>query len=66
MKIKFGVVDVTTGRKALAAEIEKRGKIPVVIYASIGKPVSGDDGASVEFEIEVHGVHRVDQSIPSK
>jgi hypothetical protein len=62
MKSTFAILDVTTGRKALAKHFADRprlGKcpehlrIPVVISGYIDGQWGDDDGTSIEFGVEV-------------
>lgn len=53
----FALLDVKKGRKALLRRIKNgETKIPVTIHGYIVKDWSGDDGTSIEFEIDVRAV----------
>lgn len=62
MKSTFAILDVTTGRKKLAKHFAKRPRlgpcpdelrIPITITGFLVGQWSGDDGTSMEFEVEV-------------
>lgn len=52
-KSTFGILDVERGRKALRKRIKKDGPIRVYIEADITGPFGGDDGTSIEFELDI-------------
>lgn len=49
----YGLVDITVGRSALKKHVEKGGTVKVVIYAEITEWISGDDGVSREFQLDI-------------
>lgn len=49
----FAILDVTTGRKALAKYTDKGGKVRATIDVIIDYVGSNDDGTSVEFVCSV-------------
>jgi len=55
-KSDFAILDVKTGRKALAKRIAKGGKVRVLIDMLIEGQSSPDDGVSIEFNGEVQSV----------
>lgn len=63
-KSGFALLDVTTGRAALAKRIERGERIPVVIRGTINARWGGDDGTSIEFEVDVSGVKELKRRSP--
>lgn len=55
-KSDFALLDVKSGRAALAKRIEIGERIPVVIRGVIRKQWGNDDGTSIEFEVDVDSV----------
>jgi hypothetical protein len=55
-KSTFALLDVQAGRANLAKRIGKGQRIPVAIVGTINAQWGGDDGISMEFEVEVHSV----------
>lgn len=57
-KSTFMLLDVKSGRQALARKIKAAGKVDVWIKATIEHPsgVGRDDGVSIEFAATVHSV----------
>jgi hypothetical protein len=60
MKIQsgFGILDVKHGRRNLEKHFKVKGAkpIPVTIQAEIVDQWGGDDGVSIEFELQVKSV----------
>lgn len=53
-KITFAIVDVRGGRKALAKLVkDHKRKIPITLKGHIVGQWSGDDGVSIEFDMDV-------------
>lgn len=55
-KSDFALLDVKTGRAALAKRIEKGERIPVVVRGVLYSQWGHDDGTSIEFEVDVESV----------
>lgn len=55
MKLQSGhaILDVKHGRKQLANAIGEGHSIPVTITGVISRVHSGDDGTSIEFQVDV-------------
>jgi hypothetical protein len=63
IKSEFALLDVTTGRKALAKimppgsqSLPKDERIPVTIKGFISHRWGGDDGISIEFGVDVSSI----------
>ena len=56
LKSGFAFLDVKSGRQGLKKLVETGQRVPVTIKGYIGVPVSGDDGESIEFGVEVESV----------
>lgn len=52
----FALLDVEKGRADLSRRIAKGEKIPVVIRGVIAIQWGGDDGTSIEFQVDVKSV----------
>lgn len=65
-KSSFLLLDVKTGRKALAKQMARGEKVRVLIEATIDAQASGDDGVSIEFSAEVHSVQEITARKPSR
>lgn len=57
-KSDFAILDVKTGRKALAKRIAKGEKVRVLIDMVIECQHGSDDGVSIEFNGEVQSVRQ--------
>jgi hypothetical protein len=55
-KSDFALLDVKTGRAALARRIAKGEEIPVTIRGTIIGVWGNDDGTSIEFQMDVASV----------
>lgn len=55
IKSGFAFLDVKSGRKTLE-KITNSHRVPVTIKGFINCPSNGDDGTSIEFEVEVDSV----------
>lgn len=62
----FALIDIKTGRKSVGAVIrDHKKKIPVTITGFITDQWSGDDGESIEFEIDVTS-HKLGRPVKHK
>lgn len=51
---KFATIDIKRGRKAVAKIVaDKTKKIPITLHGYILGQWSGDDGTSIEFQIDI-------------
>lgn len=55
-KSTYGMLDIETGRKAVAKHLKTKGAIPVIIHAVLTDPFGSDDGTSIEFNMDVSRV----------
>ena len=49
----YAILDVMKGRKKLVKHLAKHGPVRVTIEAVITEPYGGDDGTSIEFNMDV-------------
>lgn len=63
-KVTFAIVDVKAGRKALAKLVDgHKQRIPITLSGYLTSQWGGDDGTSIEFEMDVRR-QRVKKAIP--
>lgn len=63
-KITFAIIDIKGGRKALAKLVkDHKQRVPITLAGYITSQWGGDDGTSIEFEMDVRR-QRVKKAIP--
>ncbi|ODP39240.1 hypothetical protein [Sphingomonas turrisvirgatae] len=63
IRSSYGILDVEQGRKALARYLQANAGLPVVIHAVLTDPYGGDDGTSIEFNMQVVKIEPQGESV---
>ena len=59
IKSSYAIVDVTSGRLALQRFLKSHAGVPVIIRGVLTDPFGGDDGVSIEFNMDVQSIQVV-------